>query len=249
LQQSLAIRTPVLPEVKKSIEKINPDFDSVTDYKTNIKKWLEPIIDLSNFYVYPMNGITEGLNWWSGKNCYNIKKNTGDYQWIENSYNNKESIWYYSLPSAVDGNYKTFKKNTKYALDLAYVGSTTVSKIDIDKNCHYAFFSLSKPFGIRNIRTGWYFCKKPDKRLENLVYKAKYYNYYANQVAEKIISNFDVDYVYTRLSKEQRKFCSLLNLDQSHSVWLATSTDEIYSKFRRNKNIARLNLAGLYTLC
>lgn len=249
LKQSLAIRTPVLPEVKKVIKNINPDLDSVNEYKTNIKKWLEPVIDLKEFYVYPMNGITEGLNWWAGKNSYNIKKAQGDYQWIQDSCNDKQPIWYHSTPSAIDGNYRIFTKNETYALDLAYIGSTPISKINIDQNCRYAFFSLSKSFGVRNIRTGWYFCREQDERLDNLVYNAKYYNYYANQVAEKIISNFDIDYVHTKLSKEQDKFCSVLNLNKSHSVWLATSTDDIYSKFRRNKNIARLNLSGLYTLC
>ena len=64
LEQSLAIRTNVLPEVKTLIDTVRADYDSVVKYKTNIIEWLKPVIDLSDYHVYPRNGITEGLDWW-----------------------------------------------------------------------------------------------------------------------------------------------------------------------------------------
>ena len=66
LKQSLAIRTfPI-----RKIEKIVNDFkiDNHTEVKrftSNITEWLKPVIGLSDFkYVYPANGVTEGINYW-----------------------------------------------------------------------------------------------------------------------------------------------------------------------------------------
>jgi len=166
----------------------------------------------------------------------------GDYQWIKKTGND---MLYISMPSAIDGNIHDIIDDRNIALDLAYVGSTEIRPIEI-KNVERAFYSLSKPFGIRNIRTGWYFTKTEDVRLKNLTESAKYYNYYAHDVAEKIIETFSLDYVYSTLSNQQKEVCKNLDLTASDSVWLATSTKEEYSKFRRQKDIARICLAGVY---
>jgi len=65
LNLSTAIRTPVLPEIKDTIKHIPIDYDGVVKYSTNICEWLNPVIDLSNYHVYPRNGITEGLDTWT----------------------------------------------------------------------------------------------------------------------------------------------------------------------------------------
>jgi len=242
LKQSTAVRTGVLSEVRKACESVIVDFDSVKHYKTNIKEWLYPIIDLKDYFVYPMSGITEGLNWWYNQENRTVDMLEGDYQWIKKTGND---MLYISMPSAIDGNIHDIIDDRNIALDLAYVGSTEIRPIEI-KNVERAFYSLSKPFGIRNIRTGWYFTKTEDVRLKNLTESAKYYNYYAHDVAEKIIETFSLDYVYSTLSNQQKEVCKNLDLTASDSVWLATSTKEEYSKFRRQKDIARICLAGVY---
>ena len=133
------------------------------------------------------------------------------------------------------------------ALDLAYVGSTQIKPIELD-TVEYAFYSLSKSFGVRNIRTGWIFTKEPDPKLEALTFSAKYYNYYAHQVAETIISNYDIDYIHNRLHSEQQRVCEELDVTPSDSVWLATSTHDEWSKFRRQGDLARICLAGVFEL-
>lgn len=246
LNQSLAVRTPVLPEVYKVIESIKVDFDSVQEYKTNIKEWLKPVINLSDYYVYPMNGITQGLDWWYHQENRSIYMDNGDYQWIVprgNIYD--DCIKYQSWPSAIDGNFRNLSINT-LALDLAYVGSTKIQKIENTSNVERVFYSLSKSFGVRNIRTGWYFSKYKDKKLEDLTFSAKYYNYYAHSIAETIISNFDIDYVHKRLYNKQKDICSQLELNPSDSVWLATTTNKDYAKFARGGETARICLAGVY---
>jgi len=246
LNQSLAVRTNVLPEVKKVISAVPVDFSSVRPYKTNIKEWLKPVIDLEDFYVYPTNGITEGLNWWYHTDNRSVAMEIGEYQWIKPRATQEPFITYQSVPSSIDGNFKEVVQNTPVALDLAYVGSTRVQRIEIDKNVEYVFYSLSKSFGVRNIRTGWLFTRKQDLRLEALTHNAKYYNYFANDVSESIINNFDIDYIHSKLYKDQLDICSQLNLTPSDSVWLATTQDDEYKKFRRQGNTARICLAGVY---
>lgn len=245
LKNSTAVRTIVHPDVRKTISSINLDLDSVFEYKTSIVNWLKPVVDLSKFYIYPTNGITEGLNWWIANEYRTIHIKKGDYQWVLPKQGNGD-ILYMSNPSAIDGNWKTIPTDIPVALDLAYVGSTAINPITIPENVEYVFYSLSKSFGIRNVRTGWLFTKKPDLKLDALVYHAKYYNYSALNVAEKIINNFSINYIHNKYQKQQRQICKELNIIESDSVWLATSADSLYNKFIRSENIARLCLAGLY---
>lgn len=242
LSQSTAVRTGVLNSVKKICDKVIPDYSSVKHYKTNIKDWLLPAIDLRDYYVYPINGITEGLNWWYNQERRTVDIQTGDYQWIKKT---GDEMLYVSVPSSIDGNMHDIIDDRAIALDLAYVGSTKIVPIEI-KNVERAFYSLSKPFGIRNIRTGWYFTKHEDSRLRDLTESAKYYNYYAHDVAETIINHFSLDYIHATLNIQQQEICNTLNLIPSDSVWLATSTDDQFSKFRRKDNVARVCLAGVY---
>ena len=246
LNLSTAIRTPVLPEVYNTIKDIPIDYDGVVKYDTNIIEWLKPMIDLTGYHVYPRNGITEGLDWWYNRESRGVNMRNGDYQWI-NSKDGEGKIAYISLPSSIDGNMDIGPKLCPIALDLAYVGSTQVKPIELD-TVEYAFYSLSKSFGVRNIRTGWIFTKEPDPKLEALTYSAKYYNYYAHSVAEKIISKYDIDYVHNRLHSEQQRVCEELDVTPSDSVWLATSTHNEWSKFRRQGDLARICLAGVYEL-
>lgn len=244
LAQSTAVRTNVLVDVEHAVGPLKCDLDGVFKYSTNIISWLKPVVDLSNFYVYPMNGITEGLNWWYDKEQRSVTMAKGDYQWIHPREGTKR-IHYISVPSAIDGNFVDIPKDTPTAVDLAYVGSTQTKRIELPKNTEYVFYSLSKPFGIRNVRTGWIFTRKPDHRLDAITNSAKYYNYYANAVAEKIISHFDIDYVYNKLCEKQKDICREYNFTPSDSVWLATTTDAAYDKFKRG-NVNRLCLAPCY---
>lgn len=249
LNQSLAVRTFVLSEVEQVINKITPTYDSVKPYSTEIVNWLKPIIDLSDYYVYPTNGITEGLNWWYYQEPRTVYLDTGDYQWIENKPGNLSMIKYQSVPNSANGNFCGMPTSTPVALDLAYIGSTKIQKINISNNVECVFYSLSKSFGVSNLRTGWLFTKTPDKKLEALIGSAKYYNYFAHNIAETIINNFDIDYIHRTLEDQQKSVCDKLDLKPSDSVWLATTDSVEYSKFRRKDNIARICLAGVYEKC
>ena len=170
------VKTPLLPEVKAVMNEVKIDL-TTKRYKTSIKDWLSPVVNLEDFYVYPINGITEGLNLWMGTSKYKIWREIGDYEWVENSnYGMSPTTVYRSNPSSIDGNFREMIDKNPVALDLAYVGTTRVEKIKIEKNIHTVFYSLSKPFGLNGIRTGWLFTRDRNDKLHNLIYKNNYYN-------------------------------------------------------------------------
>ena len=84
---------------------------SPKEYHTNIKQWLSPVIDLSDFYVYPINGITEGLTYWMGKETRPIIRVKGDYEWVEDTsalttVSSQCHMHYITCPSSIDGNFR-----------------------------------------------------------------------------------------------------------------------------------------------
>ncbi len=228
------VRPVVLPEVENLIK--SSSIMPVTDdcrYTTKIKEWLSPVIDLDDFYVYPINGITEGLNYWSSTETRNIAKDDGDYEWVDSTFCRNGEIRYVSVPSSIDGNYRELDYDGPIALDLAYVGTTLPQRIPMTKNIETVFYSLSKPFGLKNIRTGWYFTRRIDVKLHRLHIKSNYYNYVAHQIAELVIERFTINHVYDRMRKIQLEVCEKMNLTPSDSVWLATSEDNVYDDFKR----------------
>ena len=125
LALSLAVRTNVLDEVNTAVQALKCDLDGVFKYSTSIKQWLKPMVDLSEFSVYPMNGITQGLDWWYDKERRSVTLDRGDYQWISQKAGTRH-IHYVSVPSAINGNFVDIPKDVPTADDLAYVGSTQI---------------------------------------------------------------------------------------------------------------------------
>lgn len=239
------VKSIILPEVQSIIKSLPVEYD-FKRYSTKIKNWLKPVIDLEEFYVYPTNGITEGLTYFTATSQNNVLREQGDYEWVDLITNRLDPpILYVSVPSSIDGNFRAIPANIPIALDLAYVGTTKIQKIPITDNVKYVFYSLSKPFGVNQFRTGWIFTRVFDPKLYNLCYKSNYYNYHAVALAESIIENFSIDYVHQKFYNKQQEVCKKFSLNPSDSVWLATSADQIYKKFVR-KNVARLCITDFY---
>lgn len=219
-------------------------------YKTDIKEWLKPVIDLSEFHVYPMNGITEGLNYWMLKEKRDIYREKGDYEWVEikdkwqKAFGKTDYIHYLSCPSSIDGNFREIPRDVPVALDLAYVGSTPIEKIEVTPNIEYVFYGLSKPFGLNGVRTGWFFTRRPDIKLHRLL-KLNYYNHIAHAVAEEMIKQYSIDFIYNTYRSEQERVCDQYNLLPSDCVWIGTSSDPVYNDFIR-ATVARLCLTEYY---
>jgi hypothetical protein len=234
IQQSLAIRSfPILPVKEIADNHRLTIHDEVKTLKSNITEYLKPYVDLSDFeYLYPTNGITESLNYWMMGETRTIQTRPGDYVWVGGEPSGE--VAYITCPTSYDGNFCEIPKDMPVVLDLAYILSTSVKKLEIGKNVERVFFSMSKCFGLRNYRIGYYWSRTPDRWLEPLHKNAKYYNYYSMSLGEKIIENIPVDLVYNTLKPFQTEICNELNLTASDTVWLATSDDPIYNKFFRN---------------
>ena len=221
---------------------IDIQFDAtLKKYSTNIKEWLKPVIHLSDFYVYTTNGITEGLTYWMSKEKRSIYREIGDYEWVENT---GTDIHYITCPSSKDGNFRQIPTDVPVALDIAYIGSTVIRKIPMSNNIEYVFYSLSKPFGLNSIRTGWIFTRRPDIKLYRLT-KAKYYNHYAHSIAEKVISEYDIDYTFKKYREKQLRICNRYNFIPTDCVWLGTTEDEKYKDYWR-KDKERICLTNYY---
>ena len=48
------IDTFILPEVQQELNSVQPVLSGRQPYNTNIVEWLSPVIDLSDFFVYPI---------------------------------------------------------------------------------------------------------------------------------------------------------------------------------------------------
>ena len=64
-------------------------------------------------------------------------------------------------------------------------------------------------------------------------------------VAETIINKFDIDYVWSTLKNKQKDVCEEYVFTPSDSVWLATTNNPAYDKFKRG-DVNRLCLAPCY---
>lgn len=244
LKQSLAIRTFPIQKVKDICDSFSLEkHDEVKPFDTKIKKWLEPVIDLFDFqYVYPINGITEGLNYWLWQEKRKVKIKVDDYAWIPQSEDGE--VMYISCPSSIDGNHCDIPTDIPVVLDIAHIGSTAIKKMNVSDNVEKVFFSMSKCFGVRNYRIGYYFSRRPDYMLEKLIKSGKYYNYHSMELGERLIENVKVDEVYNELKDYQKQICEELELTPSDSVWLGTTTNSDYDKFKRG-SINRINISEL----
>lgn len=246
LQQSLAIRTFTIDEIQSQLDNFKfDDLHTVSRFYnySRITDYLKPYVDLTDFeYLYPVNGITEGLNYWMWLEQRQIQIADGDYQWVLG----KEvgDVLYHTTPSSIDGNCKEIPITMPVVLDLAYLLSSKPQKITIPENVEKVFFSFSKCFGLRNLRIGYYWSRYPDKRLQPLIKNAKYYNYYSMMLGEHLIQNVNPEIVFNTLRPLQIQVCEELNLTPSDTIWLATSTDPMYNKFKRG-NTNRLCIADL----
>jgi hypothetical protein len=111
------------------------------------------------------------------------------------------------------------------------------------KDGEYAWVEGSS-LGLRNYRIGYYWSRRADPMLEKLIYSAKYYNYHSFALGEQIIDQIPIDFVYNKLGPIQKELCDELALKPSDSVWLATTTDPAYNKFKRGET-SRVCLSGL----
>ena len=84
MEQSLAIRSFPIKEVQDVVNNFKlENHAEVKIFNSKITEYLKPYCDLSEFeYLYPLNGITEGLNYWMWGEQRTIQIRKGDYVWV-----------------------------------------------------------------------------------------------------------------------------------------------------------------------
>jgi hypothetical protein len=223
-----------------------------------ITEYLSPVIDLSEFsHMYPVNGITEGLNYLSMENkTKKIQLTPGDYEWLKyvhrpNVVDKEGDILYISNPSAIDGmiyNDTEWKKiidsHKEIALDVAYIGSTKNKQIELNENVKYVFVGLSKMLGVSNLRIGFIFQKNRSISLQALTHQNFYFNPNSLLATLDLLDNFELGYIHKKYNKSQKQICDEYNLKQSDVVYMGTSDDPRYNFWKRD-NSNRLCLTPL----
>lgn len=218
----------------------------IKNLKTKLKNYLKNIIDLSDFnFMYPLNGITEGLtNLGLEYKNQKIKIFNGDYEWLklcsnDNISTSRGDILYISNPSSINGNYLNnwndiLEEHKNIALDCAYLGSVDIKHIKYKENINYVYVGLSKMFGLSELRIGYVFTKSPNIPLGTLL-RNNYFNLNNIKITNELIENFSLDYIYKKYRNKQIKICSENNLIPSDVVYIATSSDEKYKFWKRDK--------------
>jgi len=240
INRNRTVRSSPTIKVQNLINNVSTNIVDSIPYETKIKEWLSPYMDLSNFIVYPTNGVTEGINWWLVNERRKIKKDPSDYPQVQGQ--ETGDVLYMTTPSNADGTYKDIPTDIPVILDMAYFLSSYPIKINIPDNVEKIFFSLNKCFGTRNTRTGWMFSREEVPFLDLLINIGQYYNYYAHAVQETIIANCKPDEVVKTFQKYQIKVCNKFNLVPSDVIWLGLSDDPDYDKFKHG-NVNRISIA------
>lgn len=269
LKQNPWVQSPIWPEITALLKQIR-----VSDqyYLRGAKKatkdflrleqkhrtWISSVLSLREFeYVYPIAGVTEGLNHWKLTDDRDWQYLKGDYQWpnIISNHSGKEvdqpdneKVLYISNPQCANGNFlsDTFLQSLEcpVILDCAYLGATFKKKIILPKNTEQIMFSFSKGWGLIGQRCGLLYTKNPHPTLEPLK-QVECWNYNMVKIIESIIDNFSVDYMYNQFKQTQLDLCNKYILTPSDTYFIATSKDFYYQSRRRQGKEARLCLTPL----
>jgi histidinol-phosphate/aromatic aminotransferase/cobyric acid decarboxylase-like protein len=219
--------------------------------------YLAPIIDLQQFpFFYQINGITDGLNQLAMEyKNKTIKIIPGDYEWMkicrQNTDTSNGDVLYITNPHAGSGNYfndeewnNILDTNSNIALDCAYIGSTPIKPIKINKNVNYVYVGLSKMFGLPSLRAGFVFCKRPSLPLDAFL-RIAYYNFNSVSLTRALIKEFDLDYIHNKYKKEQAEICKMGNVTPADVVYFATTTNPEYDFYKRG-NVNRLCITSYF---
>jgi|688.fasta_scaffold209768_2 hypothetical protein len=220
------------------------------DLKNKLIKYFSTSINLSDFkFFYITSGITDGLNYLNNQylNC-DINVGVGDYEYfnyLKRETTTTDEILYISNPSAIDGNFvqewDSLLENKRIILDCAYLGTTSTKEIKINKNVETVLLSLSKTFGLYENRIGFIFTNRPLPLLHGIIYDNCYFNISSCILTMNLLDKFPLGHIHNLYKDQQNIICGQYNLQPSDVCFIASSTDDKYSFYKR-KNTNRLCL-------
>lgn len=272
LLKSRRITSPLLPQTRRLLEEVRLNEicrkpgellrESSLSAGKHLIEWLKPAVSLTVFpYIYPISGITDGLNYWIHQERREIFILEGEYGWLQKltpvqvvksiSEIPDDGVLYVSNPFAASGNYldhweEIISSKFKVVLDCAYLGTTSNSlTIPISSQVEVVFFSFSKMLGLNTLGIGYCFSREPIRGLSTLMQEG-YLKSIIPEVTQQIIDQFSLNYVYDLLSPLQKKACEMLHLNPSDCCLIGTSFDSKYNAWKRSNGINRICLSPIF---
>lgn len=262
---SKAIHTVRLPAVQAMLKQLSAEqyygsLDNRTEIKQSIidlgnliKDWLKPVIDCSDFtYVYHSNGTHASIEQWLLKETRPIYCFRGEYTYPLHLRDNitvidtvdqlpDNAVVYMSMPFSATGKYddRYVQVPNPVILDLAYVGTTHLHKIEITPNTEQIFWSGSKAFAIGHYRTGVRFTKTPDATQEH-INSVGYVNWLGLDVLSKCVDMYSVLDLYNMFEDTYYRICLNNNLQKSDTFLIAHGTEHKYNWLAREDGTLRV---------
>lgn len=230
--------------------------------QSQIRTFLEPIIDLSEFrWGYPTNGIHESIDWMCNK-VKNYQVFEGEYRYptfVKKPINIAKTVndlqvgvpLYMSNPFSATGNFdKRYdevgqQQKCPIYLDLAFVGTTGEHKIKMYENVKEVFWSVSKPWGLGLLRAGVRFVREAEL-IQQELQGVGYFNHAMIDVFKAVTINSSVFAKKEEYVNRQNKICEMFDLTPSDSYLVATTYDEKWDRFKRENGINRVCLTPAY---
>ena len=163
----------------------------------------------------------------------------------------KPGYFFISNPSGRDGNVirnevvTDICESHKVVYDLAYLGMTELYEIDVSNdNIVAVVASMSKPFGMYYLRSGFTFTRKP---LETLVANKWFKNIFSLVVTDRVLDRIRPRQLYDKYKLMQEKIISEINEDHGlnlkvSDVFLLANTSDKIEGFMRGDKFCRLCL-------
>lgn len=223
--------------------------NALNKLKQSLINYFEPTIDLLSFrYFYITSGITDGLNYIYNQSNSSYSMADGEYEYLKylGDHKNIEKIHYVSNPSAIDGNFVSnwdyiLNSNNKIILDCAYLGTTNINRISINKNVDTVLLGLSKTFGLYENRIGFIFTNTKNHLLHGIVYDNCYFNLQACLLSIELLNKFPLGYMHNKYYEQQIEICNRYSLIPSDICFIGTTNVKEYTFFKRG-NVNRLCL-------
>lgn len=225
----------------------------VDDVAAKVRKWLEPITDLSCLpHHYHTNGTHGAIEQWLSSETRTVCCLSGEYPYprhlrrdmvVVDSINDipPGSVVYMSNPFSATGRW-----DARYdlianpmVLDIAYVGTTGPGKLRIRDNVEQVFWSASKPFGLGHFRTGYKFTRTRDE-LQEQIKDTGYFNMLSVEVLSIALQTFGVTSRWETVLDRYLKICADCHLSASDTYLIATSADANHLHFAREDGTLRV---------
>lgn len=249
--ESLAINTVRVPKLIdfSTVEGSNFSYHETTSL---LKSWLLEYIDLADFeFVYPLDGATQGILYSFLKTNEVIGAIDSDYSFVHTLGNCRKissmeeliqlQHLYISCPYFGTGNFinlqelDNFQNLKSIILDVTWLGTTKIQKMEIPFNVEQVIFSFSKNFGLSQERLGWLFSKKTIGSADKYL-SAGYYNKKIISTTMHIIKKYEPNYIYNLLNERNSQICDQLGIARSDSCLVG----------RKDLKFAKRSLTPIY---